>query len=62
MRPETWAAIMLGLLGLCALAMLAVFLIGGLSLGLLGVVFGLILLAAVSVVARYLSSPGPSSD
>lgn len=61
MRPETWAAIMLALLGFCGLAVLAVFFIGGLSLAELGVVFLLLLVAAVSVLARYLSTPGPSS-
>jgi hypothetical protein len=61
MRPETWAVIMLGLLGFCGLAVLAVFLIGGLSLAELGVIFLLLLLAAVSVIARYLSTPGPSA-
>lgn len=59
MRPETWAAVMLGLLALCGLAVLAVFFIGGLTLGQTGIIFLLLLLAAVSVVARWLSTPGP---
>lgn len=61
MRPETWAAIMLALIGFCGLAVLAVFFIGGLNLAELGIVFLLLLVATVSVVARYLSTPGPSS-
>ncbi len=61
MRPETWAAVMLGLLALCGLAVLAVFFIGGLTLGQTGIIFLLLLLAAVSVVARWLSTPGPSA-
>jgi hypothetical protein len=48
---------MLGLLGLCGLGMLAVFLAGALSVGKLLLVFLLLLLAAASVLARYLSSP-----
>ena len=60
MRPETWAAIMLGLIGFCGLAVLAVFFIGGLNLAELGVIFLLLLVSAVSVIARYLSTPGPS--
>ena len=56
-RPETWAAVMLGLLGLCALGMLAVFLAGALSLGKLLLVLLMLLLAAASVLARYLASP-----
>jgi heme A synthase len=57
LRPETWAAVMLGLLGLCGLGIVAVFLVGALSLGKLLLVLLLLLLAAVSVLARYLSSP-----
>lgn len=56
LRPETWAAVMLGLLGFCGLGMLAVFLAGALSLGKLLLVFLLLLAAAASVLARYLSS------
>ena len=57
LRPETWAAVMLGVLGLCGLGILAVFLAGALSWGKLLLILLLLFLAGVSVLARYLSSP-----
>jgi len=57
LRPETWAKIMLGILGACALAMLGLFAIGAIAVGMLLTMLLLIAVAAVSVVARYLSSP-----
>jgi hypothetical protein len=57
LRPETWAKIMLAVLGACALAMFGLFAIGAIGAGMLLTLLLLIAVAAVSVVARYLSSP-----
>ena len=55
--PERWAGIMLALLGMCAIATAAVFLLGGLDLRKLLWVLLLLALAAFSVLLRYLGSP-----
>jgi hypothetical protein len=60
LRPETWAKIMLAILAACTCAMLGLFAIGAIGLGMLAVMLLLLALAAVSVLARYLSSPQKS--
>jgi hypothetical protein len=60
LRPETWAKIMLAILAACTCAMLGLFAIGAIGLGMLVVMLLLLALATVSVVARYLSSPQKS--
>ena len=60
LRPETWAKIMLAILAACTCAMLGLFIIGAIGLGMLVVMLLLLALAAVSVLARYLSSPQKS--
>ena len=59
-RPETWALGMLCILGLCGIAALVLFFLGGLSLLGLGGIFLLLLLGALSVLLRYLHNAPPS--
>ncbi|MGE5625819.1 MAG: hypothetical protein ACM3ZT_09760 [Bacillota bacterium] len=56
--PETWAAVMYLLLGLCALGVLGIYLLGALTGHALLWVLLLIGLAALSVTLRWLASPG----
>jgi len=60
-RPETWAIGMLCILGLCGIAALALFFLGGLSLPGLGGIFLLLLLGALSVLLRYLYNAPPGN-
>lgn len=59
-RPETWAAVMFGLLGFCGLGAIALFFLGALSLSGLGGIFLLSLLGALSVLIRYLYNAPPA--
>ena len=58
-RPETWAAVMFGILGVCGLGAIALFFLGALSLSGLGGIFLLLLLGAISVLIRYLYNAPP---
>lgn len=58
-RPETWAIGMLCILGVCGIAAVALFFLGGMSLAGLGGMFLLLLLGALSVLLRYLSNAPP---
>ncbi len=58
-RPETWAIVMLCLLGFCGLSAVTLFFLGGLSLVGLGGIFLLLLLGALSVLLRYLYNAPP---
>jgi hypothetical protein len=58
-RPETWAAVMFGLLGVCAAGAVVLFFLGALSLAGLGGIFLLLLLGALSVLLRYLYNAPP---
>lgn len=60
-RPETWAITMLCILGVCAIATLVIFFLGGLSLAGLGGMALLLLLGALSVLLRYLYN-APTAD
>jgi hypothetical protein len=55
--PETWALVMLALLGVCAAGMGAIYFLGALTGRQFLWVLLLIGLAALSVVLRYLTSP-----
>ena len=58
--PETWALGMLCILGLCGVAAVVLFFLGGLSLLGLGGIFLLLLLGALSVLLRYLYNAPPA--
>ena len=60
--PETWALVMLGILGLLAVVTLVFFFLGALSLAKLGWLAGMLLLGALSVGLRYLSNAGPPTE
>ncbi len=57
--PELWAGIMLGLLALCCAGLAVIWYLGALNLKQLLGVLGLVALAALSVVLRYLGSAPP---
>ena len=59
-RPETWAIGMLCILGVCGVAAVVLFFLGGMSLAGLGGMFLLLLLGALSVLLRYLSNAPPA--
>ena len=57
--PETWALVMLGILGALAVVTLVFFFLGAMSLTKLGGIVGMLLLGALSVGLRYLGNAGP---
>ena len=59
-RPETWALVMLSILGFCGIVAVVLFFLGGLSLPGLGGIFLLLLLGALSVLLRYLYNAPPT--
>jgi hypothetical protein len=60
--PETWARVMLSILGVLTLITLAFYFLGVISLGKLGWLTGMLVLGAVSVGLRYLSNAGPPGE
>lgn len=57
--PETWALVMLGILGVLTLITLAFYFLGAITLGKLLWILLMLVLGVLSVGLRYLSNAGP---
>ncbi len=57
--PETWALVMLGILGVLTLVTLLFFFLGAMPLTQLCWILGMLVLGALSVGPRYLGNAGP---
>ena len=59
--PETWALVMLGILGVLTLITLLFFFLGAIPLPKLCWLLGMLVLGAISVCLRYVSNAGGGS-
>lgn len=60
--PETWALVMLGILGVLTIITFAFYFLGAIPTGKLLWILLMLVLGAVSVGLRYLSNAGPPAN